>query len=139
MLALWKHCFDNELRVEACDCIVLLSEMPKTDRSLRQKICQTFFEQIKAKGLFMQQSPVLGMYASGLMTGITLDIGEGTAHAVPVYEGFAFPHAIRRLDFSGKDMTDLLYQKIKKTEPEFVQDFDILRDIKEKLCYCKTN
>jgi len=81
------------------------------------------------------------LYATGRTTGVVLDAGDGVSHAVPIYEGFALPHSIMRIDVAGRDVTRYLRLLLRKEGINFrtSSEFEIVKTIKEKECYLSSN
>merc|ERR1712113_659705 len=54
-----------------------------------------------------------------------------------IYEGFALPHAVLRLDLAGRDMTEYMVKLLMERGYTFVTDAEkeIAPDIKERLTY----
>ncbi|KAG5680082.1 hypothetical protein PVAND_009609 [Polypedilum vanderplanki] len=142
MERIWTHIYGkDQLSTFSEEHPVLLTEAPLNPRKNREKSAEIFFETFNVPALFVSMQAVLSLYATGRVTGVVLDAGDGVTHAVPIYEGFAMPHSIMRTDLAGRDVTRYLKALIRKEGFNFrtTAEFEIVKMIKEKVCYLATN
>ena len=48
----------------------------------------------------------LSMYSTGRVNGLVAESGEAITYTVPIFEGYALPHAMVKLETAGGDVTD---------------------------------
>jgi len=136
----WQHMYEaGGLTSE--DHPILLTEPPLNPGSQRLRTAQVFFETFNVPAAFFATPAVLSLYAAGKTTGLALDVGDGVAHCVPVYEGFALDTAVMRSDLAGGDVTDFLQLLLRKQGVKLMTsaEREIVREIKEKHAFVSPN
>ncbi|RYP30205.1 hypothetical protein DL767_006352 [Monosporascus sp. MG133] len=139
MEKIWHHTYYNELRVAPEEHPVLMTEAPMNPNSRRsegdinetsnaldwrsynrEKMTQ-IFETFNSPAFYVSIQAVLSLYASGRTTGID------SLCRLP----------IARLDLAGRDLSDYTMKVLIERGYEFstTAEREIVRDIKEKLCY----
>ncbi|PWN95594.1 putative centractin [Tilletiopsis washingtonensis] len=136
MELIYNHVY-SELNTHSEEHPVLLTEAPLNPVANRRQAAQLFFETYNVPALYTSIQAVLSLYSSGRTTGIVLDSGDGVTHAVPVFEGFSMPSAIRRIDLAGRDVTEELQLQLRRAGCNLhtSAEKEIVRLIKEKCCY----
>merc|ERR1712006_64333 len=137
MEKVWRHTFDNELRMvvgeenpddEDC-CGVLLTEAPMNPKENREKMTQIMFETFNVRRFYVAIQAVLSFYASGRTTGVVVDCGDGVSHAV------------QRINLAGRDLTDYICKILTESKINLhtSAERESAKKIKEDLCYVSMN
>lgn len=134
---LLHHAFYNELRCVPEECSVLITEFPLCPKEDRERLTQLLFGVFNVPSICIARNAVLALVASGRTTGVVLHIEGGVSHAVPVYKGYAIPHAIVRSELGMNDLTEYLARLLTDSGYSFTTraDLEIARDILEELGY----
>eukprot|EP00501_MAST-03F_sp_TOSAG23-6_P001043 GSMAST32.ASY1.ANO1.1085.1 assembled CDS len=132
-----KNAIQGALQVPPEANPVLMTDSPDNSKPNREKMVDVLFETFNTPATYISTQAVLALYASGRTTGCVLDYGHGSAHTVPIFEGYALPHNIHKECVVGSDITaslhDLLlkkgYELTTLAEKEVVNDVNI-KDVK---------
>ena len=93
------------------------------------------FETFNVPAVHLVSKPVLALYSSGRTTGLAVHISDSCTFVVPIYEGYALPHAVQYNIVGGSSVTDFLLKIMTERGYSFTttSEREIVRDLKEKL------
>ena len=138
---IWEHAIVNEIRVESKECALMSTEAPLNPKKNREEMINIAFNHFGVKAFYVGIQAVLAMFSAGRTTGIVLDSGDGVTHTVPIYNTYSVPHAIKKVLLAGRDVSKHLEELLGERgwQTESTAQAQIIREIKEKLCYVSMN
>jgi actin-related protein len=66
------------------------------------------FETFEVQNIYIAIQGVMSLYAAGRTTGLTINSGADVTHTVPVFEGFALPHAVEKSMIAGRAINNYM-------------------------------
>ena len=139
ILAIFKHIYKKlEISNEQIrEHPILITEPLLNPYSNREKIANILFENLSAPALFFASQPILSLFSTSNTSGVILESGEGVTQSCVVYEGYSIPNSYIRNNYGGRDVTDYFQTLLKKQGYSFstISEFEIVRKIKEEICF----
>lgn len=136
----WHHLLSHKNMHNQKKCEILLTDSPLNHRENKLKIAETMFDKLKDHNIIVDSinimnSAVLSLFASGRTSGVVIESGQGYTCAVPIFEGYALPHAIKTVNIAGQDVTQNLLDSLVHQGLDLnINYFDHIRRIKEQMC-----
>ncbi|XP_014767996.1 actin, cytoplasmic 2-like [Octopus bimaculoides] len=136
MEKIWLHAF-KELKVAPAESSVLLTEAVFNSKDNREKMAEIVFEKFNTHALCIADQALLSLFASGRITGMSVNVGHGITQIVPVSRGSIIRDAAVQWEFGGQDMTDYLTRMLIQCGYSFDShsQTETVCNIKEKCCY----
>ena len=119
----------NELRVAPAEHPVILTEQTNTPRAQREDITRIMFESFDVPALYIANKAVLACFASGVTTGLVVDMGANIT-VTPVIYGSAVEWASQVLPIGDAELVSRLLTLITEKGYTFTTaaERDMLRD-----------
>ena len=137
---LLEYVFESELQVNSNQATVLMTDCPMSRKEDKHRMAQIMFEQFKVKAFALQNTAALSLFSTGTTTGLVAESGEGVTYTVPVFEGYALPHAMQTINVAGQELTNKLIAELQESEiPVDESHYHLIRDVKERMCHVAMN
>jgi actin len=138
MEQIFYHTFYYELKTVPEENPVFVAISPQSSNADKEKMTEILFEKFPTHFAFLENQAKLALIGIGKNTGVVLDSGHGTTHAVPIHEGKVIHDAIQRIELGGKDLSEQFMKHLGERGISFRttlgKDF-VLKDIKNDLVY----
>ncbi len=137
MISIWDYTFYDDIKIDPKQYSILLIRSPDIPTKNRRKIAEIMFEIFNVPAIYLGIDAVLALFALERTTGLVVSSGAGATYIVPIQEGFVISHAVKKINLSGIDITQMIMEYMARRGFHFktYEGISIARNIKESLCY----
>jgi len=100
-----EYIFEKQMNLDVKSINVLMVDSPFSTKKYKQDIADMMLDYFKVKSFALMNSSVLSLFSTGKTCGLVAECGEGISCTVPVFEGYALPHAMHYIPVAGQDVT----------------------------------
>ncbi|CAE7925939.1 unnamed protein product [Symbiodinium sp. KB8] len=121
----------------------LVTEAPFNPTVHREVLVEKLFEELRVPAVQVVHSGALALYATDRRTGLVIEVGDGVAQTVPLFDSYVITNAVQRRDFGGRDLTAYLGELLQRElgYKEALADevwWTQLQTVKERMCRVAT-
>lgn len=128
-----EHIFTKELGLEVRCMNVLMTDCPFSSKSDKMEITKLMLQELRVNSFALINTAVLSLFSTGKTCGLVAECGEGVTYTVPIFEGYALPHAMHKNYVAGNAVTNALLSELRSSYQMLNKEehFDIVRQMKE--------
>ncbi|RYH13134.1 hypothetical protein EON65_36385 [archaeon] len=144
-LEVWSHIFQDKCRVKPYETTLVLTEPLLNLPSIQNDLNEVVFEYFNFQSYLRQPAPCFTAYSQTrsdpqLNLGLTVvDSGFSFTHIVPFIQNKLQKHAVKRINIGGKLLTNYLKELVSYRQWNMMDEFILMNQIKEQLCYVSDN
>ncbi|KAJ8080912.1 hypothetical protein AAF712_010140 [Marasmius tenuissimus] len=137
---LWRRVYEKDLQGSEQHRALVLTESPTQSSEDRQKVLDILFNDLKVPSVYIQDTASLALHASGLATGVVLDLGCDTTTCVAISDGSILRETLQSTSFAGKALTEFFtLELMNRGAATWSTTAEIVRanEIREQVCFVK--
>lgn len=143
------HVFKKVLKINPKTCHLVLTEAPFNLPAIAAEQDKAIFDHFGFKsalicnpaGLILARcvAAAAGGLSKDARAGVVVDCGFSFAHATPIFDGRVLKRGVRRVNIGGKALTNYLKELVSYRQWNMMDEYVLMDDVKEKLCYVAPN
>lgn len=134
---LCRHLYANELHCASNDRSVVMTEPVDNPVEKRLKTIRLLFDHFHVPAVYMQNTAILALHASGRTTGLVVDLGHDSTTCVAVSDGKILPYTIHKTGVAGTALKEYFVWTMMERGVPWMAGVqrERAREIMEEVCY----